>query len=273
MNQASHGHNGDSTLFPVSCLLLHGFGGTPFEMAPLEEGLAARSATTSTPCLPGHATHLEDFVQTRFAHWLQEARTRYLQLVEQGRPVVVIGLSMGGTLGLRLAQEFPVAGLVTIAAPVYLYTLLPWRGSSPLLPLVPLLRHVRPVVNVPKPSPESNRIAPHKGYEGFQALQPLSSLLSGLRSVRQSLGKVTAPLLVLHSPQDLTVPVENSWEIISRVNSRQRWLQLMTIQERVTTRHLLTTHEETSSQVVQAVIDFVLRVSAASARTDVSDSA
>jgi len=237
-------------------------------MAPLEKALTVQGIPTCTPCLPGHGTNLKDFVQTRFADWFDEARTRYFQLADLGMPVVVVGLSMGGSLGLKLAQELAPAGLVTIAAPVYLYTLLPWRGSSPLLPFVPFLRHFKPVVKVPKPSLESNRIAPHKGYEGFQALHPLSSLLSGLRLVRRNLNRVRAPLLVLHSPQDLTVPVENCWEIISRVNSRQRRLHLIAIQESITTRHVLTTHQETSPQVIQAVVDFVCLTGRESAQAE-----
>jgi len=264
----SHSHLRGPEGPAVSCLLLHGFGGSPFEMEPVGEALAEQSIPFSSPCLPGHATSLKDFVKTRFAHWYGEARESCRQLLGQGNPVVVVGLSMGGTLGLRLAQELPLAGLATIAAPVYLYTLLPWRGSSPLLPLVPVLRHFKPVIRVPPPSPESNRIAPHKGYEGFQALHPLASLLSGLRFVRRRLGRVTAPILLLHSPQDQTVPVENCWEIISRVSSRHRQLHLLSIQETETSRHVLTTHRETRDVVAKAVVDFVLQVSAASSCAD-----
>jgi carboxylesterase len=237
-------------------------------MEPLEKALAEHSIPSSTPCLPGHATNLKDFVQTSFADWYGQARNTLLQLQEQGRPVVVVGLSMGGSLGLKLAQEFHLAGLAAIAAPVTLYTLLPWRCSNPLLPLVPVLRHIKPVIQVPPPSAESNRIAPHKGYEGFQALHPLASLISGLRSVRRGLGRVTAPILLLHSPQDQTVPVANAWEIISRVSSRQRQLQLLSIQETETTRHVLTTHQETREVVAKAVLDFVLQVSPASGRAE-----
>lgn len=242
----------------IGCLLLHGYGGSPFEFNPVQERLEQAGFFVHCPVLPGHCQSMEAFCQTRFTDWAEAARQAFVQVGRQVDKVVVIGLSMGGSLGLWLAEQYPLAGLVTISAPVFLYRFFPWWvGSDLRLPLVPWVRFFKPVLFVPKPSPESNEIAPHRGYEGFQALHPLASLLKGLKEIRQGLAKVVAPLLVIHSPQDQTVPVANSWEIVSKVRSRRRSLELIPILEQITSRHLLTTHMESKERVGQAVFDFV----------------
>jgi carboxylesterase len=100
-------------------------------------------------------------------------------------------------------------------------------------------------------------IAPHAGYEGFQALHPLHSLIKGLRPVYRNLHRITAPLLVLHSPQDQTVPVDNAWHILRGVSSKARRMELLPITEEHTSRHQLITHQETRERVQKAVLGFV----------------
>ncbi|MFA6032646.1 MAG: carboxylesterase, partial [Myxococcota bacterium] len=45
-------------------LLVHGFTGTPFEMRPLGDGLAAAGYRVACPALAGHATRWEDLEET-----------------------------------------------------------------------------------------------------------------------------------------------------------------------------------------------------------------
>lgn len=240
-----------------ACLLLHGYGGSPFELEPLEAVLTNAGYTVENLCLPGHCQTREAFCNSRFSDWARAAESACMGLLRQEKKVVAIGLSMGGSLSLYLAQRYPLAGVVAISTPVFLYKLFPWRGSSRILPLVPLLRHVKPVIPAAVGPPEAKKIAPTRGYEGFHALAPLSSLLKGLRAVRRDLERVKAPLLVLHSPQDVTAPVENSWEIMMRTRSAKKFLSLLPIRETITSRHVLTTHQETKEAVQQAVLCFL----------------
>ncbi len=240
-----------------ACLLMHGYSGSPFELEPLAEVLTEAGYAVENLCLPGHCRDMATFCKSRFSDWTQAAEDACTDLIKQDKQVIAMGLSMGGSLSLYLAQRYPLAGIVAIATPVFLYQLFPWRGSSPALPLVPLLRYIKPVITTVPSSPEAKQIAPTRGYEGFQAMAPLSSLLKGLRSVRRGLEQVKAPLLVLQSPQDVTVPVENSWEIMMRASSTKKTLSLLPIRETLTTRHVLTTHRETKTAIQQTVLNFV----------------
>ncbi|WP_224246836.1 alpha/beta hydrolase [Hyalangium gracile] len=99
-----------------ACLLLHGFTGSPWEVRPLGEALAARGLYVKAPRLPGHGTTPEAMLEANHNHW-QEAAWEALYSLRGFRQVFVAGLSMGAMLGLRLAARSPerVGGLVLIA--------------------------------------------------------------------------------------------------------------------------------------------------------------
>jgi carboxylesterase len=245
------------THLSIGFLLLHGYGGSPFEMEYLASRLRSRGYEAEIVCLPGHDSCVEEFFRTRFADWVAAAEKGYGLMEGQGRRVVVIGLSMGGSLALHLAQRFSPAGLVTIAAPVFLYRLFPFAGADWRLPLVPLIRHFRPLWPIPTPKPEALEMAPCRSYKGVQNLHCLHSFMQGLKTIRKDLEKVRAPILAIHCPTDKVSPVDNAFEILRRVSSRRRRLELLPIEEQVTKHHLLTTHKETRERVAELCVEHV----------------
>ena len=99
-----------------ACLLLHGFTGSPWDVRPLGEALAARGMFVTAPRLPGHGTTPEAMLEADHLHW-EAAALESLDALRGFRRVFVAGLSMGALLGLRLAELRPevVKGLVLIA--------------------------------------------------------------------------------------------------------------------------------------------------------------
>ncbi|EPR42345.1 putative carboxylesterase [Desulfovibrio sp. X2] len=238
------------------CLLLHGFTGTPFEMQPLAEALADRGFSVETPLLPGHGTRVEELDRLGWSDWRDAALGAFDVLGARTPPVFVAGLSMGGALALEIARQREPAGIACLATPLRLYRFLPFIAKDPLLPLVPLFRHLRPLWPVAEKRAESREIAPWVGYEGVVPLNATHELMRGLRRVRRGLAEVTAPLLVVHSPGDATANVRDAFEIRRRTGSRIKRLELLPIAERVTSRHLLTTHRETRKRVSELVCGF-----------------
>ncbi len=242
----------------VAFLLLHGFGGSRFEMSFLAEKIGELGfKNISLPVLPGHEKDISVFKKTRFSHWAQRAEEEFLTFFHNDLKVIIIGLSMGGSIGMYLAQRYPVAGLVTIASPVYLYKIFPFEGCSFLLPFISILRFIKPIVKLPPQPASSKEIAPYKGYEGHCALGPLYSFIKALKNIRYNLPLISCPILVLHSPQDKIVPVNNAWEIITKVRSEIRKMELTPIREQITSRHVLTTHKETKDKVERSILDFI----------------
>jgi carboxylesterase len=100
----------------TAVLLLHGFTGSPWEVRPLAESLAARGFFVRAPRLPGHGTTPEDMLWVTWRDWLAAAEAAFDSLSRWNR-LCVAGLSMGGLLGLLLAERHPkrVSRLVLMA--------------------------------------------------------------------------------------------------------------------------------------------------------------
>lgn len=90
----------------TAVLLVHGFTGSPWEVRPLGEGLAARGYHVHAPLLPGHGSTPEAMLWVTWREWLAAAEDALAALSRFER-VVVSGLSMGGLLGVLLAARHP----------------------------------------------------------------------------------------------------------------------------------------------------------------------
>lgn len=195
----------------VAVLLLHGFTGTPQSLRDWAEHHAAAGLTVRLPRLTGHGTTWQELNRTRWPDWYATAERALLDLVAGGHRVVVGGLSMGGALALRLAQEHPdlVRGLVLVNPAVL--------AEDRRLALLPVLRHV--VGSFPAIGNDIRKQGPTELAYDRTPLHAASSVMQLLGTVRADLPRVTAPLLVLHSPQDHVVPPSSTAAVLAGVSS------------------------------------------------------
>ena len=177
-------------------LLCHGFTGSPQSMRPWGEHLAGAGFTVRCPRLPGHGSRWQDMNKTRWPDWYATLEHELLELVRRPQPVFVGGLSMGGTLALRLAEEHPeIAGLVLVNP-----SLLTERLDARFLPLlsrvVPSLAGIAD--DIAKPGVHE------VGYDRLP-LKAAASLQQLWKVTRTDLAKVTAPVLLYRSATDHVV--------------------------------------------------------------------
>ena len=244
----------------IVCLLIHGFAGSTVEMEPVALALEAEGFKVVRLTLPGHATTIDDFSRTFFPDWLAAAERACQQEMARGRRVVVIGHSMGGSLALHLAERYDLAGVVTLAAPVYLSRFLPPEAADWRLPLVGLLKYLRP--RWPK-APEDHvarQIAPWGGYSGVRLLPQLHSFIQGLDPIAQQLGEITEPLLILQASNDEVVPASNALTIASGVRSAEVTVELFTLPETPAGRHIISSHRDCRTLVTARINAFLHRV-------------
>lgn len=241
----------------IACLLLHGFTGTPFEMEPLGQALENVGINVHIPVLPGHGTTIEKMDSTRFEDWYTAARNAYLGLRNSADKVFICGLSMGGSLTLRLAEEYDPDGIALLAAPVFLYRLFPPAMADWRLPFVPLLRLFRPIWPVKASGGRSREIQPWKGYDTAMPLNALGDFMASLPKIRARLAKISCPILMLQDARDRTVHRDNALEIHQKVSSLDKTLHILHIKENTTSRHVLTTHQETRDIVQHYVLQFI----------------
>ena len=244
----------------IVCLLIHGFAGSNVEMKPLALALEAEGFEVVHLTLPGHATSIDDFSRTFFPDWLAAAERACQQEIARGRRVVVIGHSMGGSLALHLAQRFDLAGVVTLAAPVYLYRFLPPEAADWRLPLVGLLKYLRPRWPKAPEDPLARQIAPWGGYANVRLLPQLHSFIQGLDPIAEKLGEITEPVLILHARHDEVVPTSNALTIANEVGSAEVTVELLTLPETPAGRHIIPSHRDCRALVAARINSFLHRL-------------
>jgi carboxylesterase len=190
---------------PVGALVSHGFTGTPRSVRGVADALAAAGIDVESPRLPGHGTHIDDMLATRWADWLDECAQAYRALAARVDRVVLVGQSMGATLVLATALAHPdgVAGVVAINP------LTCDRGPEALELIDDLLADGVLVA----PGGESD-IADPTGRDLSYAdtpLAPLRSLLTeGAGAIQARYGELTVPLRLFTSRHDHVVPPSDS---------------------------------------------------------------
>ena len=214
-------------------LCLHGMTGTPFEVRPVGESLSGSGYSVEVPLLAGHGGSLRELAATQWPDWLASAERSMDQLRRNvgGRPIAIVGFSMGGLLALRLARTYPerIAALVIIAAPLRMRPF-QTRGVRAISRL-PVDFRSYPFACIPKL--KGSDISDPQMREANPSLRafPISavtSLFHLMDQVRADLPNVHAPTLVIHGRQDHTVPMEDSLELTGSLGSEvieRLWLE------------------------------------------------
>lgn len=203
--------DGSSGSGAIGFLLCHGFTGTPQSMRPWGEHLAAEGLTVRCPRLPGHGTDWREMNRTTWHDWYGAVDTALAEVAARCATVVVGGLSMGGALALRLAQEHgsAISGLVVVNPSV-----LTLRREMSLLPVLSKV--------VPSFPPVGNDIQKRGVTELAYDRTPLraaNSLRDLWRTVRGDLAKITQPVLLYRSAVDHVVESASSQLVLSSIRS------------------------------------------------------
>jgi carboxylesterase len=201
-------HDGSSE---IGVLLCHGFTGSPQSMAPWGARLADADFTVECPLLPGHGRTWQEMNRTGWPDWYREVDSVFEDLLSRCRTVFVFGLSMGGTLALRLAQRHgsTVAGLVLVNPSV-----MTLRKDAAFLPVLSKI--------VPSMPGISNDIKKSGATELAYRRLPLraaASLSKLWQVVRGDLDRIDQPLLLVRSAVDHVVEPVNAATILAGVRS------------------------------------------------------
>jgi carboxylesterase len=194
----------------LGILVLHGFRGSPVSVRGWAQHLATAGHTVAAPRLPGHGTRWQDLNRTTWQHWYTEAERNLEWLADRSDTVMVMGLSNGATLALRLAEQRPdVAGLVCVNPQVH--------SERPERNLLGALARVVPAV--PAATNDIKKPGMQEGAYDRLPLRAARSLTSLWTVVKSDIHKVSVPLLVIRSADDHVVEPSNSMWIMANVAS------------------------------------------------------
>lgn len=195
---------------PGGALVLHGFTGNPQSMRPIAEALAANGLAVELPLLPGHGTDMSDLLDKGWAHWSLAADDALTSLQERCECVIVVGLSMGGTLTCWLAENHPEISGIAVVNPMVEPPAETFTDA--IKGMIDAGEEIAPGIgsDIAKPG------TPELAYEGTP-LRAVLSFFGGVATVAASLSSIACPVLLYTSAQDHVVPTSSSDLLVSSV--------------------------------------------------------
>ncbi len=209
---------------PAGIVLCHGFTGCPQSLRPWGEHLHAAGFTVACPRLPGHGTRWQDMNATRWEDWYGELERSFDAMLDRvgsdgadgadgsdTTPVFAAGLSMGGTLVTRLAEErgSELAGIVLVNP-----SFLTLRRDAALLPVLS-----RVVPSFPGIASDIKKAGVTELAYPRIPLRAAFSLNQLWKVTRAALPKVTVPIRVYRSAEDHVVEPVNTQVLLDHVSS------------------------------------------------------
>lgn len=230
----------------------HGFGGTTreIELATTVAGELGLSALAR--CLPGHGSHAKDLAKTRFADWVAGAESAYRELASAG-PVIAAGISMGSLMAAQLAIEHPerVRGLVMLANAAWL--------SPPLAFALRAGAWLRlPDFLMAKSGSDIADLAARQSQISYTAdpVHAAMDLERSARALRELLGQVRCPTLILHGALDRVCPVSNAWRVANLLGTNDVRVVILP------RSHHIITRDVERGEVARELRDFYTRIAA-----------
>lgn len=199
----------------IGVLVSHGFTGGPTSVIHLARRLAEAGFNVECPCLSGHGTRWQDIIGVTDEDWLADLEAARQSLASRCEAVFIIGLSMGGTLVLRLAQMEPsLRGVVLINHALVF--------NSPLVPFAGILKHVisstSAIASDIKDPGEKEPAYDRTPTAGVAELYRLA------RVTRLGLPQLRQPLLIFKSREDHVLPVSNATLTFQEAGSKDKEL-------------------------------------------------
>jgi carboxylesterase len=199
----------------IGVVVSHGFTGSPFSMRPWATHLAARGFSVRLPLLPGHGTTWRDCNASRWQQWYATIEAAFDELSARCEHVFAVGLSMGGTLVTRLAEQRgdALSGLVLVN-PSYATT----RFDAKLAPVMQYIVRSRPGIG----SDIKNDTVSEGGYDRVPI--PAFVQLRRLWKVTTAdFDRISAPVLMYRSVEDHVVePLSGELLISGATNTTVR---------------------------------------------------
>lgn len=192
----------------ASVLLIHGFTASPWEVKELGERLAEKGYNVYGVLLAGHGTDRSELRKTKWQDWYNSVKKACEALSYISDKVFIVGVSTGGALGLLLAEEYKIDGVVCMACPV---TFKDKRAG-----LAPLIKYFYWYQKRELKDEEKQY------YYEYRPMASIDQLGRMINIFYEALPKLNTPILLLQSRHDQTIDTKSAELIYNKINSTDK---------------------------------------------------
>lgn len=202
-------------------LLVHGFTGSPHSLLGVAKHLESGGLKVALPQLPGHGTKVDDLLDKEFDDWYSSAANVATRLLDSCARVDLFGLSMGGSIVLKLLESFSGFGRAVLVNPLV---------EPPASSFLDLMRSILESGFTVAPGISSDVAKPDSPELGYNEtpIKAALSLFDALPEIANNLEVIKNEILLFSSRQDHVVP-ESSGEVLVRslrpARLRRVWLE------------------------------------------------
>ena len=217
-------------------LLLHGLTGTTAEMVPVAEALAGRYPLWLAR-VAGHETSVGELARTSWEEWYASAAVGADALLRVVPRIVVVGLSMGALLAVRLAvqRRDTVAGVALLSPAIavgrpsvhWFGRVFRWLATADAK--LPLLQRALAGLAMAKNASDIADLEVRSRHPGYRHV-PLRALLNLLilqGHTRDAADALVQPTLLIHATNDHTAPLESARAFFADVASADKTLVVL----------------------------------------------
>jgi len=199
-------------------LLLHGGGDTPQALEELARHLHKHGFAVRAPLLSAHGRHLSALAASSARQWHEDVRREFEAMRAKHDRVAVVGLSMGGSLAVKLAAERDIDALVLLA---------PYLAMPPFARAMAITSHawgwLLPYFSsLGTRSIRDPAAAARALGHGILTPAALRALYDVMNDAVRALPRVTAPALVIQSREDNRIQPESAEREFSRLGSAEK---------------------------------------------------
>jgi carboxylesterase len=189
----------------VGLLILHGLGASPYQTRDLANYLHENGVTISSIRLSGHGTTLKDLKSKEWEDWYEDTKVAYEELDQKTDKTYVLGISLGSSLALKLAQDQEIDGLVLIAPPIYL--------TSSKAKFAFLIKHIQKYHYF---GVDETQIG--YSYENLP-IKTIAEFVGLISKTKSKLDKIDEDVLIIQSHKDALVKPESAKYVFDNIKS------------------------------------------------------
>lgn len=245
-------------------LFIHGFPSTPYMYSWATEYASTYGYDVYAPLIPTFGADYKEFAKTNFSSWFGYIDSYYNKLREEYKELYVIGVSMGGAMTLKLAEEYSgtnkaMDGIAVVSAPVVYNSFIRDRiVTNPLGYIARIIKIFVPYIGARTctETPEYND--GEENWHGYRGTFPKQgvSLMYNFKIIRKDLNKIKVPMIAIHDETDKTVPYGNLDIIKKETNTKSEFYTSSMGEESINTHHALLTYESTRKPLMDKILSF-----------------